>query len=262
MTITNQEGLLTINNAVSGNQLWNSNGGNDFFVSAANLDGTLLARPAPTSNWATTASPTNQDMSASDLLSSTPAWSVYKAEIFYFSNAGTVADEIVYLRTDTPYEVASEGKNKSWPTLSASFATAYLTPGGASAASISSLAQTMSWTNPTGGYVGSSYLFAQNFINTTNGTGDPSTSYGRRTRLDFRPNAFGDSSATGREFASVVAGTALSSATQTVGSNPNPRCTNTDLTPLETVNAAYREAGLIFRGPDRKIYNAITFWSN
>jgi hypothetical protein len=262
MTITNQEGLLTVNNAASGNQLWNGNGGNDFFVSAANLDGTPLTRPAPTSNWTTNASPNNQDMSPTDVLSSIPAWSVYKAEIFYFSNSGSVADEIVYVRTDTPYEAASEGKNKSWPTLAASFATAYLTPSGANAASISSLAQTMSWTNPAGGYVGSSYLFAQNFITTTNGTGDPASSYGRRTRLDFRPNAFGDSTAPGKEFASVVAGTALSSSTQTLASNPNPRCTNTDLTPLETINSAYREAGLIYRGPDRKIYNAITFWSN
>jgi hypothetical protein len=262
MTITNQEGLLTINNALTGNQLWNNNGGNDFFVSAANLDGTPLTRPAPTSNWVTNASPSNQDMSAADVLTSIPAWSVYKAEIFYFSNSGTVADEIVYVRTDTPYEAASEGKNKSWPTLAESFATAYLTPTGANAASISSLAQTMSWTNPAGGYVGSSYLFAQNSISASNGTGDPATTYTRRTRLDFRPNAFGDGVAQGREFASAVAGTALSASTQTVDSNPNPRCTNPDLTPLQTSNFSYREAGLIYRGPDRKIYNAITFWSN
>jgi hypothetical protein len=262
MTITNQEGLLTVNNAATGDQLWNNIGVNDFIVSAANLDGTPVTRPSPTSNWATNASPNNQDMSATDVTSSIPAWSIYKAEIFYFSNASAVADEIVYVRTDTPYEAASEGKNKSWPSLAASFATAYLTPTGANAASISSLAQTMTWTNPTGGYVGSSYLFAQNSINTSNGTGDPPATYTRRTRLDFRPIVFGDSTASGKEFASVVAGTALSSSTQTIASNPNPRCTNPDLTPLETVNFAYREAGLIFRGSDRKIYNAITFWSN
>jgi hypothetical protein len=262
MTITNQEGLLTVNNAATGNQLWNNNGGNDFFLSAANLDGTPLTRPAPTSNWATNASPNNQDMSATDVLASIPPWSVYKAEMFYFSNAGAVADEIVYVRTDTPYEPASEGKNKSWPILAPTFASAYLTPTGVNAASITSLSQTMSWTNPTGGYVGSSYLFAQNSISTTNGTGDPAATYTRRTRLDFRPSAFGDGTASGKEFASVVAGTALSSSTQTIASNPNPRCTNPDLTPLETVNFAYREAGLVFRGPDRKIYNAITFWSN
>lgn len=201
-------------------------------------------------------------MSATDVGSSIPARSVYKAEIFYFANSGTVADEIVYVRTATPYEAAGEGKYKSWPVLAASFATAYLTPSGANATAISSLAQTMTWTNPTTGYVGSSYLFAQNSISTTNGTGDPAATYTRRTRLDFRPAAFGDLTAAGREFASVVAGTSLSSNTQTLGSNPNPRCTNTDLTPLETVNFTYREVDLFYRGPDRKIYNSITFWSN
>ena len=201
-------------------------------------------------------------MSATDVGSSIPAWSVYKAEIFYFANSGTVADEIVYVRTATAYEAAGEVKYKSWPVLAASFATAYLTPTGANATAISSLAQTMTWTNPTAGYVGPSYLFAQNSISTTNGTGDPAATYTRRTRLDFRPAAFGDLTAAGREFASVVAGTSLSSNTQTLGSNPIPRCTNTDLTPLETVNFAYHEEGLFYRGPDRKIYNSITFWSN
>jgi hypothetical protein len=260
MTITNQEGLLTVNNS-SSVQLWNGSGGNDYTVSAANLDGSVLARPAPTANWATTASPSNQDQAPSDVTVSIPAYSLYKAEIFKFTNTTATADEVVYVRSGTPYEVAGAGAGKAWPTLSTAFADAYLKPTGANAGVISSIAPTMAWTNPVGNYVASSYLFSQNFVSATNSESE-TANYGRRTRLDFRPTAYGDSSGSGREFASVVSGTSMSTTTASSGTNPNPRCTNTDLVELTTTNNAYREAGLSFRGPDRKFYNAITFWSN
>jgi hypothetical protein len=260
MTISNQEGSLTVNNSVA-TQTWNSNGGNDFFLSAANLDGSVLARPTPTANWSTTASPSNQDQAASDVTISIPSYSIYKAEIFTFTNTTNVADEVVYTRTGSPYESASVGATKAWPTLSTTFTDAYLKPTGSGAGVISSLAQSMAWTNPAGNYVASSYLFAQNFLTATNSESE-SASYGRRTRLDFRPTAYGDSLGSGKEFASVVSGTSMSSSTSSSGTNPNPRCTNTDLVELTTTNSAYREAGLSFRGADRKFYSAITFWSN
>jgi hypothetical protein len=260
MPISNQEGLLTVNNSAS-TQTWTSNGGIDYIVSASNLDGSVLARPVPTSNWATTAAPINQDYSPSDVTISIPAYSIYKAEIFTFANTTNVADEVVFSRTGTPYENASVGPTKAWPTLSATFVDAYLKPTGTGAGVISSIAPSMAWTNPAGNYVSSSYLFAQNFVAATNSQSE-TTTYGRRTRLDFRPAAYGDSSASGKEFASVASGTSLSTSTALSGTNPNPRCTNTDLVELTTTNGAYREAGLGFRGSDRKFYNAITFWQN
>jgi hypothetical protein len=261
LTITNQEGLLSANNS-SSRQLANNSGGNDFMASAANLDGSTLAMPTTTTNWSTNASPSNQDVRASALTTAIPAFSTYKAEVFYFANTSNVADEVIYVKNDTPYEPASAGASKSWPTLTASVATAFLTPTGSSAGAISSLAQNFSWTNPAGTYIGGGYLFAQNFISTTNGTGDAAASYGLRTRLDFRPVALGDSTAVGREFASVVSSASMSPDTSTVGANPNPRCTSTNLTPLETINGAYWEIGLNFRGPDRKLYPSINFWTN
>jgi hypothetical protein len=258
--ITNQEGSLNVNNSTTA-QFWTGGSSIDFMLSAANLDGSVLARPTPTTGWATNASPSNQDQAPSDVTISIPAQSLYKAEIFKFSNTTSTPDEIVYTRTGSPYEVASTGASKAWPTLSAAFTDAYLKPTGASAGVIASAAQTMAWTNPAGNYVGSSYLFSQNFLSATNSESETAT-YARRTRLDFRPTAFGDSSATGKEFASVASSASLSPSTATIGTNPNPRCTNTDLVELTTTNSAYREAGLSFRGADRKFYNAITFWSN
>jgi hypothetical protein len=258
--ITNQEGLLTVNNSTSA-QFWTGASGIDFFLSAANLDGSVLARPAPTTGWATNNAPSNQDQAPSDVTISIPAQSLYKAEIFKFANTTNTPDEIVYTRANTPYEVASAGATKAWPALSATFTDAYLKPTGASAGVIASAAQTMAWTNPAGGYVGSSYLFAQNTLSATNSESE-TANYVRRTRLDFRPTAFGDSSASGKEFANIASGASLSPSTSSAGTNPNPRCTNTDLVELTTTNSAYREAGLGFRGMDRKFYQAITFWAN
>jgi hypothetical protein len=105
-------------------------------------------------------------------------------------------------------------------------------------------------------------LFAQNASTLTNGTGDPSASHTLRTRLDFRPATYGVETAAGREFASVASAASIVTETATVGANPNPRCTSTNLTPLATAGSSYREIGLVFRGSDRKLYNAITFWNN
>jgi hypothetical protein len=91
---------------------------------------------------------------------------------------------------------------------------------------------------------------------------DPATNYVSRTRMDFRPTAYGDSSGTGQEFANIASGASLSPSSSSASTNPNPRCTSTDLIELTTINGAYREVGLTFRGADRKFYNAITFWSN
>jgi hypothetical protein len=258
--ITNQEGLLTAANSTAA-QLWTGGSGIDFFLSAANLDGSVLARPTPTTGWATNSAPSNQDQAPTDVTISIPAQSLYKAEIFKFANTTNTPDEIVYTRANTPYEVASAGATKAWPALSATFTDAYLKPTGASAGVIASAAQTMAWTNPAGGYVGSSYLFAQNTLSATNSESE-TANYVRRTRLDFRPTAFGDSSASGKEFANIASGASLSPSTSSAGTNPNPRCTNTDLVELTTTNSAYREAGLGFRGMDRKFYQAITFWAN
>jgi hypothetical protein len=258
--IANQYGLLTLNNSTA-SQFWTNSSSTEYLLSAADLNGAPLVRPSPT-GWATVASPGSQDQAASDFTGSIPASSEYKAEIFYFTNATNVADEIVYTRTSTAYESATVGPTKAWPTLGQSFIDAYLKPTGASAGSISSLAQTMNWTNPAGNYVSSSYLFATNGITSQNSELDPATNYISRTRLDFRSAAYGDSSASGLEFARIASGASLSPSTASISTNPNPRCTSTDLVELTTTNGAYREVGLTFRGPDRKFYNAITFWSN
>ena len=260
MGISYQNGSTRVNtnNAL---QFWTGSATTDFVLDAANLDGTPLALPTPVLN-ATTAS--NQNFSplpVANPAAVAPAWSVYKAEVFYYASASDEPDEIIWMRSGAAPENASAGAGKTWPTLAASFVDAYLKPSGAQAGAISSLAQTMGWTLAAGSYVGSGYLFSQNFATATNSQGE-SASYGLRTRLDFEPKALGDLSGSGWQFASVVAGTSLSPSTATSGTNPNPRCTSTDLVPLTASISDYREAGLLFRGADRKLYNAVWFWDN
>jgi hypothetical protein len=261
MPITNQAGSLLVNNSTTSSQLWNNNGATEYILSAAKIDGSTLLRPVPSGNWSGTANPTDQDQAPTDQIAAIPAFALYKAEIFKFSNTTATPDEIVYTRTSTPYEPASAGASKAWPVLSSAFVSNYLTPTGSGAGVISSLAQTMNWTNPAGNYVTSGYLFSQNTLSAVNSEAETSN-YRRRGRLDFLPSAYGDSSAMGLEFASIAAGTSLSPSTVSSGTNPNPRCTNPDLVELLATNASsYREAGLSFRGADRKSYSAITFWS-
>lgn len=260
MGITYQNGSTRINTN-NGFQYWTGGASTDFVLDAANLDGTALAMPAPVLN-ATTA--INQNFSAVAVANQgvvAPAWSIYKAEVFNYSSLSDEPDEVIWLRTNTAAENANAGPTKTWPTLAPSFVDAYLKPTGASAGAVSSLAQTMTWTLAAGNYVGSSYLFSQNFATLANSQAE-TASFGLRTRLDFEPKALGDLSASGVAFASVVAGTSLSPSTATLGSNPNPRCTSTDLVPLTSNVSDYREAGLSFRSADRKLYNAIWFWDN
>ena len=261
LAIVQQNGSTRTNTNSAVFQTWTSNSAADFILDAANLDGTALTMPTPV---LTTSSASNQEFSAAAIanqLTSIPAWSRFKIELFHFSALSDTPDEILYVRINAPSENAALGTTKQWPTLAQTFVDAYLKPSGASAGTISTLTPTLSWTTPTGTYVGSGYRFAQNFATVTNSESE-SSSYGLRTRLDFEPDALGNLTATARGFASVVSGTSLSPSTASTGTNPNPRCTSTNLVPLTTKSSDYREAGLSFRNLDRKLYNAIWFWDN
>lgn len=240
-------------------QFWNNGGGVEFMLDAANLDGSALAMPVP--NLATGAFPDFAPEPVANQSTVIPAWSVYKVELFHFDVLSDEPDEIVFIRTGTAAENAALGATKSWPTLAPAIVTDYLTPTGAMAGAIGDLAQTISWTGLANGFVGSAYLFSQNFATATNGQGE-TASYGARARLDFDPLALGALSALGYGWASPRSGTSLSSFTANSGTNPNPRCGPTDVLPLTTSQSDYREIGLSFRGPDRKLYNAIWFWDN
>jgi hypothetical protein len=240
-------------------QFWTGGTSAEFVLDAANLDGSPLALPAP--NTATGAFPDFAPTPVANQSTTAPAWSVYKVELFHFDVLSDEPAEIVYLRTVAAAENAALGATKTWPTLAPAAVTDYLTPTGAKAGAIGDLAQTLSWTGLANGFVGSAYLFTQNFAQATNGQGETAT-YGARARLDFDPLALGDLSARGIGWASAQSGTSLSSFTANVGTNPNPRCGSTDLLPLTTSVSDYRELGLTFRGPDRKLYNAIWFWDN
>lgn len=260
--ITNQEGMLTVNNS-SVTQWWNNNGGADFIVSAAGLDGSAMALPAVSGNWATNAGPFNQDVAPAAVTAAIPAWSIYTAEIFHFSNSSSVPDEVIKVRAATPYEHASGGGSKAWPALAQATIDAYLKPTGAGAVAISTLAHTISWANPAGGYIGGAYLFGQNRVSATNSEGE-TANYWKRGRLDFEILRLGDTSAGGLQFADPRSGTSMSPTTASSGSNPNPRCGAAGLEPLDgdASRLSYREIGINFRGPDRKFYNEINFWSN
>lgn len=261
--ITNQEGLLTVNNS-SQVQFWNNGGGVDFIIDAAKFDGSVLTMPTPTSNWATNPQPSNQDVRSAPFTGSIPAWATYRAEIYTFANTTSTPDRVVVVRSATPFEPAAAGAAKNWPVLSQGFIDQYLKPTGASAGTLNTLAQTMAWTNPSDGYVGFATLFAQNRLFLSNGV-DAAANYWKRNLMYFRPDALGDESvAAAYEWSSNLAGTALSPSTQNIGSNPNPRCGVDDLVPLDAdnTNFSYREAALGFRGPDRKQYLLINFWTN
>jgi hypothetical protein len=260
--ITNQQGLLTVQNSNT-TQWWNSGGGNEFMLDAAKLDGSPLTMPTPSTNWATNPTVASQEISSSRFTGTILAWSVYKAEIYYFSNNSNIApDEVIYVRSGTPFEPAANGAARNWPQLSTAFIDNYLKPTGANAGSIGSLAQTLQWSNPADAYVSFGFLFSQNRVSATNGV-DPVTNYWKRASIWFRLNAMGDTSAPGYEWAPNQAGTALSPTTETAGINPNPRCGSDEVLPLETSNTtSYREVGLQFRGPDRKLYQQSYFWSN
>ncbi len=211
----------------------------------------------------TNAAPTNQEYRAAPFTGSVPAWSNYTAEIYYFTNTGTTPDEVIPLRNGTPFEPAAAGASKNWATLSSAAIDQYLKPTGSGAGSLTSFAQTVNWTNPSDGYVGSAYMFSQNRMSANNGEAETANYFKRRT-MSFQMAAFGDSSASGYEWGSDPAsGTALSTFTSSSGTNPNPRCTGDEVVPLDAdnTNRSYREIGLVSRGPDRKLYQAQYFWS-
>jgi hypothetical protein len=260
--ITNQEGVLTVNNS-SSIQYWNNGGGAEFYLDAAKLDGSALAMAAPTTGWATNSAPANQDFRSTPFTGSVPAWSTYTAEIYYFTNTGTTPDEVIVMRNGTPFERASVGTTKSWAVASSAFVDQYLKPTGSNAGSLTSLAQTVNWTSPSDGYVNFAYLFSQNRVTATNSENETSA-YFKRSSLSFRPTAYGDASAAGSEWGgSGPSGAALSSYTANSGTNPNPRCTGDEVLPLDADNThrSYRELGLQSRGADRKLYQSIYFWS-
>lgn len=268
--ITNQEGLLTVNNSAS-IQWWNNGGGNDFIVDAAKLDGTALTLPTPSSNWATTAAPSNQDYRAGAFAGTIPAWSVYTAEVYYYSNAGSTPDEVIMVRSGTPFERAAAGATKNWPTLAQATIDAYLKPAGSGAGSLGTLAGTLDWSNPSDGYVSFGYLFSQNRISATNEQNE-TANYWKRGSLWFRIGAAGDSSAPAYEWAPNRSGVELSNVTPAGGSttvalsgnSPNPRCTSDEVLPLDgdASRLSYREIGLQARDSNRKLNQLIHFWSN
>lgn len=260
MAVTYQNGSTRVN-ASTDFQFFTGGSAADFVLDAANTDGSALAMPAPVLN-ATTVS--NQNFAAAPVASQSstiPAWSRYKFELFRFDALSDTPDEVLYVRTSTQAENAAAGAGKAWPTLSSTFIDAYLKPTGSGSGAVSSLGTAIDWTAPAGSYVSSAYLFGQNSLTTSNGV-DPATTYIKRNRLDFEPAAFGDTSGTGIGWADARTAASLSSFSQNAGANPNPRCTTTDLEPLTTTNSDYREAGLAFRGADRKLYQAIWFWDN
>ncbi|MFZ2652600.1 MAG: hypothetical protein WA210_21070 [Burkholderiaceae bacterium] len=242
---------------------FNSGGGTEFTLDAANLNGTPLTMPAPVFNATTVA---NQNFSPTPVANQAtliPAWTRYAAEIFLFSNTTTPdqPDEIVYIRTDSAAADAADGVNRAWPTLASTFVDAYLKPTGAGAGAVTG-PLTMDWTAPPGATVLSSYLFAQNFVTQTN-VNNVTSLYAKRTRLDFEPTTYGNLSAPSTLFASVVSGASLAPQTANVAPNPNPRCTdNTALVPFVGDVNDYRETGLLVRLPDRQRQNAIWFWDN
>lgn len=266
--ITNQEGNL-MRNASSSTLAWyNNGGGTDFTISAAMLDGSPLGMPAPQSNW------TNANFRSSPYTGTIPAWSVYTAEIHYFSNSGTTPDEVVMVRNSTPFEVAAAGSGKNWPTLAQSTIDAYLKPSGTGAGSLTTLLpNVLDWTNPAGGgYVNFGYLFSQNRITATNSQNETSQNYWKRGSLWFRIGAAGDSSAPAYEWAPNRSGTELATVTPPgfnttvadANDNPNPRCTGDEVLPLDAdaSRSSYREIGLQVRDSSRKLNQLVHFWSN
>ncbi len=261
--ITNQEGALNVNNS-SSTQFWNNGGTIDFVLSASALDGSAITTPTPSTNWSTNASPVNQEVRSSPLSGTIPAWSAYTAEIYYFSNTTNAApDEVIVVRNATAYETAALGATKNWPTLASTFIDQYLKPTGSGAGLQTALGQAINWTNASDSFVSFAYLFGQNRLSLTNSQNE-TAGYWKRANMFFRPSSLGASTAISTEWAPNLSGTELSPSTASSGTNPNPRCTSDDLQPLDAnnTNAAYREAGLQFRGPDRKLYQLTHFWSN
>ena len=98
------------------------------------------------------------------------------------------------------------------------------------------MAQSLKWTAPASLYVGSAYLYGSSIATATNSQAETNR-YFLANVLSFDPAALGDLSATGYVFNDVRAGTSMSSYTQTLGSNPNPRRTPNTVPALATVDS-------------------------
>ena len=258
--ISNQVGSTRVTGSTA-LQFWTGGSGVDFTLAAANLDGTALAMPVPVNN-ATTAS--FQDFSpapVADVSGQVAAWSRYKIEIFQYSSNSETPDQIAYVRINSAGENPASGPGVAWPVLDPAYATSRLTPTGAQAAAITGFADTLSWSIAAGNYVSSAYLFGSNFATATNSQNE-SASFAYRGRLDHEPVAYGQTSGVGWRTASPVASAAMSTYTQTAGTNPNPRCGVTQVPALTSNASDYREAGLLSRGPDRQLRQAVWFWDN
>jgi hypothetical protein len=243
-------------------QFFTGAAGTDFTLAAANLDGTPLAMPTP-QNTATTATFQNfSPVNLGDLRTAVPHWANYKVEIFKYSSASDVADEIVYMRNGTGAENPGAGGTVAWPTLAGTTAQDHLTPAGAQAAAIDAfIGRSLGWTIPAGSFVTSGYLFGSNFANATNSQNE-TAGYSYRARIDYEPAALGDATAPAWRFASPSAGTSMSPSTATAGTNPNPRCAAAGLPALTTSTGDYREIGIFTRSLDRQQRQAIWFWDN
>lgn len=240
---------------------WSGGSAADFVLDAARLDGSALTMPTPVLNNTTVSNQNYAPAPVANQSTAIPAWSRYKVEIFRFSSASDVPDEVINLRISTPAENAANGTTKPWPTLADSFINDFLKPTGAQSTAVTAVGGSLNWAAASGSYVGSGWLFGQNFATATNSENETAT-FAKRGRLDYEPAAYGDTSAAATAFADPRAGTSMSSFTSSSGTNPNPRCAQASVVALTTSISDYREAGLSFRGSDRKLYNAIWMWDN
>ena len=244
---------------------WVRNTGTYFTLDAAKLDGTALTMPTPVLTSKSVSSQGFSPVPVADQSTLIPAWTKYKVELFHYDVLSDTPDEVFYVRVNTPAENAATGATKEWPTLDPAQVTAYLTPSdatpaGSKAGAITSLAQTLIWTSPASLVVGSAYIYGNNSANATNSRGHTGR-YFLANVLSFEPAALGDLKADGYQFNDVRAGTSLSTYTQAIDSNPNPRCTPDTVPALATVDS-YREIGLSFRSANRKLYQAAWTWQN
>lgn len=268
-----QNGSTRVFNSTASNnfQFWTGFVGVYFTLDAATLDGQALTLPTPVLN-AATGTLQNQNfspVSLAKLPSTIPAWSLYKVEVFHYDVLSDTPDEVLYVRVNAAADSAARGATVKWPTLDATVIADYLTPNGAKAGPVGSVARSLSWTQPAGAYVGSAYLYG-NDTATVPGSKSPTTRYFLQDTLSLDPAALGDKQASGYLFSDLTAGTSLSTYTQDLGTNPNPRCSATGVPALVAVapgtssgtTGSYREVGLSFRSSDRKLYTAAWNWRN
>lgn len=261
LAIVNQQGDLRTNNTGE-IQFWTGNGAADFVLDAAALDGSPLTLPTPVRNSTTQQFQEISPAPVADQASLLPAWSMYTVEVFRFSNTGNEPDEILHIRSEGAGENAASGVDKPWPALSQAHIDDYLSPTGSKAGPITTF-ETYGWTAPAGVTVLSGYVFGQGVESRTNSQNE-TANYVIRSSVQFEPATFGDTTGVGTEWAGWRSGTSLSPVTASLGSNPNPLCTPdvaNRVIDLSNQAGDFREFGLSFRGPDRKLYVGTWFRS-